>query len=63
MAVPFRRTSKTSKRTRRTHYKLHVNGLSVCENCGEMIHAHVVCPHCGYYKGKQVVKTKQKVEE
>ncbi|MCI6614686.1 MAG: 50S ribosomal protein L32, partial [Mollicutes bacterium] len=27
MAVPFRRTSKTTKRMRRTHYKLHVNGV------------------------------------
>ncbi|NMV82251.1 MAG: 50S ribosomal protein L32, partial [Erysipelotrichia bacterium] len=27
MAVPFRRTSKTKKRMRRTHQKLEVEGL------------------------------------
>ena len=58
MAVPFRRTSKTTKRMRRSHYKLSVNGLGVCSNCGQMIKSHTVCPHCGYYDGKQVVKGK-----
>lgn len=27
MAVPFRRTSKTAKRKRRTHFKLNVPGM------------------------------------
>ncbi|MBH9788308.1 50S ribosomal protein L32, partial [Clostridioides difficile] len=27
MAVPFRRTSKTAKRKRRTHFKLSVPGM------------------------------------
>ena len=56
MAVPFRRTSKTTKRMRRTHYKLHVTGVTVCSHCGEMIKSHTVCPKCGYYGGKQVIK-------
>ncbi|MBR2758296.1 MAG: 50S ribosomal protein L32, partial [Exiguobacterium sp.] len=28
MAVPFRRTSKTRKRLRRTHFKLNVPGMN-----------------------------------
>ena len=36
MAVPFRRTSKTAKRKRRTHFKLNVPGMVSCPNCGEM---------------------------
>lgn len=56
MAVPFRRTSKTTKRMRRSHYKLNVSGLSVCSNCGQTIKSHIVCPYCGYYDGKQVIK-------
>ena len=59
MAVPFRRTSKITKRIRRTHYKLHVNGVCTCAHCGAMIHAHTVCPKCGYYDGKQVIKVKE----
>ncbi len=55
MAVPQRRISKTRKRMRRTHFKLSVEGLVTCPNCGEMIKAHHVCPKCGYYAGKAQV--------
>ncbi len=55
MAVPFRRTSKTAKRMRRSHFKLAVSGLTTCPKCGEMIRSHRVCPKCGYYNGKAVV--------
>lgn len=55
MAVPFRRTSKTAKRKRRTHFKLNVPGMVSCPNCGEMKLAHRVCKACGTYKGKDVV--------
>jgi large subunit ribosomal protein L32 len=55
MAVPFRRTSKTVKRKRRTHFKLSVPGMVECPNCGEMKLAHRVCKACGTYKGKEVV--------
>lgn len=61
MAVPFRRTSKTKKRKRRTHYKLNLPGMAVCPNCGEMKLAHRVCKECGYYKGEPVLE--QEVEE
>ncbi len=55
MAVPFRRTSKRTKRLRRTHFKLNVTGLVTCPQCGAMIKSHHVCPKCGYYGGKQVL--------
>ena len=29
---------------------------SVCPNCLEAKLSHRVCPHCGYYKGKQVIE-------
>ncbi|MBR3162005.1 MAG: 50S ribosomal protein L32 [Bacilli bacterium] len=54
MAVPARKVSKTSKRMRRTHYKIVANGLVKCSNCGEMIRPHRACPECGFYKGEQV---------
>lgn len=58
MAVPFRRTSKTSKRMRRSHLQLKVGGVSVCSHCGAIVKPHTVCKSCGYYDGKQVIKTK-----
>lgn len=59
MAVPFRRTSKMKKRMRRSHQALRTPGMVVCSNCGELILAHRVCPHCGSYKGKIVVQPKE----
>lgn len=58
MAVPFRRTSKTSKRMRRTHIHLTVTGLVKCPNCGAMIKSHNICPKCGHYDGKDVMSKK-----
>lgn len=58
MAVPFRRTSKTRKRMRRSHLSLAVTGMTKCSHCGQVITAHRVCPHCGYYGNKQVVEVK-----
>ena len=63
MAVPQRRISKTRKRMRRTHFKLQVEGLVTCPNCGEMIKAHHVCPKCGYYAGKPVYLDGKLVKE
>ena len=62
MAVPQRRTSKTAKRLRRSHFKLEVNGLVACSHCGAMVRSHRVCPKCGYYGGKQVLKVKKEEE-
>jgi len=58
VAVPQRRTSKTAKRKRRTHFKLSVPGMVVCPNCGEMKLAHHVCKECGHYDGRVVVEQK-----
>ena len=55
MAVPFRRTSKTVKRKRRTHFKLSVPGMVECPSWCEAKLAHGVCKACGTYKGKEVI--------
>lgn len=59
MAVPARKVSKTSQRTRRAHMALNAKTTTKCPNCGEIIKAHRVCAKCGYYKGKQVVGQEQ----
>lgn len=55
MALPKRRHSKTRGRKRRTHYKLGAPTLSVCPQCRETKLPHRVCPHCGYYKGREIL--------
>ena len=58
-AVPDHKVSKTRKRLRRSHWALTAKGTVKCPNCGEMIRPHRVCPKCGYYKGKEVVKQEE----
>jgi len=62
MAVPFRRTSKTKKRMRRTHLKKEVGALTTCSKCGATIRPHRACKECGFYAGKEVIAVKEKEE-
>lgn len=55
MAVPQRRTSKTRRNMRRTHFKLAVPGMVKCEQCGELKISHRVCKNCGSYKGREII--------
>lgn len=58
-AVPFRRTSKTKKRMRRTHLKKEVGAISTCSKCGAAIRPHRACTKCGNYKNKEVIKVEE----
>ena len=62
MAVPFRRTSKTKKRMRRTHLKKAVGALTTCPKCGATIRPHRACKKCGFYAGKEVIASTEKEE-
>ena len=62
MAVPFRRTSKTKKRMRRTHLKKEVGALTTCPKCGATIQPHRACMACGFYNGKDVLNKNAKEE-
>ncbi|MBU1144852.1 MAG: 50S ribosomal protein L32 [Firmicutes bacterium] len=63
MAVPKRKTSKSVKRKRRTHFKLDAPTMAVCPNCGEVTLSHQVCRKCGFYKGILVKEPKPVKEE
>ena len=62
MAVPFRRTSKTKKRMRRTHLKKEVGALTTCPKCGATIQPHRACMACGFYNSKDVLNKNAKEE-
>ncbi|MEG0075144.1 MAG: 50S ribosomal protein L32 [Eubacterium sp.] len=55
MAVPKRKTSKSRRDKRRTHYKLNIPGMSTCPKCGEIKLPHRVCKSCGTYKDVDVM--------
>jgi large subunit ribosomal protein L32 len=56
MPNPKRRHSKERTSTRRAHDALKAPGLSECPSCHEQKLPHRVCPHCGQYKGREVVE-------
>jgi large subunit ribosomal protein L32 len=58
MALPKRKTSKQRRDQRRAHDSIKPVTLSICKECGDYKKAHHVCPSCGRYKGKQVIKVK-----
>jgi large subunit ribosomal protein L32 len=59
MPNPKRRHSKARRDRRRTHDALTSRSLSRCPQCQEEKLPHRVCPHCGTYKGRTVLRTDQ----
>jgi large subunit ribosomal protein L32 len=59
MAVPKKRTSRSRRDMRRAHDFLASRLTVACPNCGNPSLPHHVCLSCGYYKGRQVLKTKE----
>lgn len=56
MAHPKRKTSKSRRDKRRTHYKSTVGTFMECSNCGAPVLYHRVCGECGHYKGKEAIE-------
>lgn len=55
---PKRRHSRERKGERRASITLALKDPIICQNCEKATLPHIVCKHCGFYKGKQVIKTK-----
>jgi large subunit ribosomal protein L32 len=60
MALPKRRISRARGRKRRAaNMRLDVPTLIECGNCGNRVMPHRVCPKCGFYRGKQILKPEE----
>jgi large subunit ribosomal protein L32 len=57
---PKKRHSRQRQGKRRAAIILTVTKTVICPNCQAPILAHQICRHCGYYKGKMVLKIKVK---
>ncbi|MBI2454006.1 MAG: 50S ribosomal protein L32 [Parcubacteria group bacterium] len=60
MGVPRARRTKSKQGHRRSHLALKKRVLTKCVQCATPVLPHTVCYNCGYYKGRQVVKIKDK---
>jgi large subunit ribosomal protein L32 len=56
MPNPKRRHSKARTSKRRAHDALRQPQLSECPNCHERKPPHRACPHCGQYRGRDIVE-------
>jgi large subunit ribosomal protein L32 len=54
--LPKRKVSRSRRNRRRAHDSLSLRHLVRCDNCNEYKPAHHVCPHCGMYKGQEVIE-------
>jgi large subunit ribosomal protein L32 len=55
MPLPKRRRSNARQAKRRIKCRIAAPNLTLCPQCGRTKMPHRVCPHCGYYKGKEIV--------
>jgi len=65
VAVPKKRNSVSRKGKRRgghTH-KLYPKFTMSCPNCKEPVLPLYVCPACGTYKGREIIKFKEPAAE
>ena len=63
MALPKRKHSKARRDKSRTHWKFTMPSMTKCAQCAKPTSPHRVCPHCGYYRGRQVIVVNKKSSE
>ncbi|MGQ9525902.1 MAG: 50S ribosomal protein L32 [Armatimonadota bacterium] len=60
MALPKRKTSKSSRDQRRhSAWRLRIPGLVPCSRCHEPKLPYHACPSCGFYGSRKVLELKQ----
>ena len=59
MAVPKKKTSKSKRNMRRSHDSIEMPNPVTCPQCHELVLPHHVCPECGTYRGRTIVKTEE----
>ena len=61
MSVPKQRHTKQRRDAKRGRFEIEPVKTQTCTKCGKEKLSHRVCPHCGFYKGVEVVNTVKKV--
>ncbi len=56
MAVPRSRSSNQRKNTKRAHHAKKAKHCIPCTNCGTARLSHRICPSCGYYNNRSILR-------
>ncbi|MBI2370031.1 MAG: 50S ribosomal protein L32 [Deltaproteobacteria bacterium] len=59
MPNPKRRRSNSLQGRMRAHKKLEPPAFHACPQCGEPRLSHRACPHCGTYRGREILRTEE----
>ncbi|HEY6959249.1 MAG TPA: 50S ribosomal protein L32 [Candidatus Limnocylindria bacterium] len=57
---PKKRIPHAAQGERRSHLALKAQNLVACPQCRSPKPSHQACPHCGTFRGRQVIKIKQR---
>ena len=60
MGVPRAHLTRGQKGRRRSHLALKPMELASCDHCHKLKLSHVICPHCGFYKGEERINVLEK---
>lgn len=60
MGVPKRRVSRARQGDRRAHHALALPKIEECPHCHQSKQPHHACPNCGWYKGREAVRIRQR---
>ncbi len=62
MALPKQRHTRHRRDRARKQYDVQLVNTQECPKCKAPVLSHRVCPACGFYKGREVVKMAPKLE-
>jgi len=57
MALPKTRYARARQGERRAHLAIKRPHLIDCPQCHQPKQSHAICRNCGYYDGREVIKT------
>ncbi|MCC6936541.1 MAG: 50S ribosomal protein L32 [Thermomicrobiales bacterium] len=57
-ALPKQRRTRAKQGLVRQHDRVKEPAIMTCPQCRQYKRQHHICPHCGYYAGRQVVEIK-----
>ncbi len=62
-ALPKRKIAKARQGKRRSHLAINPPSLDYCPQCHSPKLPHHVCPSCGSYAGREVIKSEASVKK
>jgi large subunit ribosomal protein L32 len=63
VGLPKKKVSSSRRGQRRSHDRVAVPQLMSCPQCRHLKPTHQVCPNCGTYNGRDVLRLEEKKKQ